>query len=60
MFKLIIVGLVVAAAVAAYKLWKAHKAVTGAAVVAGVKSEVADAVAAVKPAVVDAVEKAVK
>lgn len=59
MVKLVIAGLVIAAAIAAYRLWKNKKAVTGAAVLAGVKSEVTDAVAAAKPAVEAAVEKVV-
>lgn len=46
--KLIVVTVVVLAAIVAYKLWKAGKAVTGTAVVAGVEADVKSAVAAVK------------
>lgn len=57
----IIVGVVVvAAAVAAYKLWKAGKAVTGKSVLATVESDAKAAVAAAKPAVEAVVEKVVK
>ncbi len=55
MFKLIITGLVVVAAVVAYKLWKSGKAVTGTAVVAGVEADVTTAAAAVKTDVTAAV-----
>lgn len=54
-----VVGLVVTAAVVAYKLWKAGKAVTVQSVVDGVKVEVKDAVAAAKPVVKAAVEKVI-
>lgn len=57
--KLMVVGLVVTAAVVAYKLWKAGKAVTVQSVVDGVKVEVKDAVAAAKPVVKAAVEKVI-
>ena len=59
MFKLLIAGAVIVAGISAYKLWKAKKAVTGASVLAEAQAEVKDAVAAVKPAVVAAVEKVV-
>lgn len=55
MFKLVVLGFVVLAGIVAYKLWKAHKAVTGAAVVAGVKTEVAAVVSAVETKVETAV-----
>ncbi len=48
MFKLVILGFVVVAAVVAYKLWKAHKVVTAGTVLAGVESDVKTEVAAVK------------
>ena len=57
MMKLIVAGLVVAAGIAAYKLWKAGKAVTTGAVVDGVKSEVKDASAAAKPALMEVLKK---
>ncbi len=40
MFKLVVAALVVVAAVVAYKLWKAGKAVTAGSVAAGVESDV--------------------
>ncbi len=57
MFKLAILGLVVVAAFVAYKLWKAGKAVTGTAVVAGVESAVKTEVAAVETQVASDVVK---
>jgi hypothetical protein len=57
MMKLIIAGLVVAAGIAAYKLWKAGKAVTTDAVIAGVKTEVKDASDAAKPALMVLIKK---
>lgn len=54
---LVIVGVVVVAAYVAYKLWKSGKAVTGAAVVAGVKTDVVAAADAVKAEVVKDVTK---
>lgn len=55
MVGLIVVGVVVVAAVVAYKLWKSGKAVTGAAVVAGVEADAKAAVAAVEQAVANTV-----
>ena len=48
MFKLIVAAFLVVAAIAAYKLWKSGKAVTGKSVLDGVKTEVSAAVDAVK------------
>lgn len=57
MMKLVVAGLLVAAGIAAYKLWKSGKAVTAGSVAAGVKTEVSDASAAAKPALMDLVKK---
>jgi hypothetical protein len=57
MVKLIILGVLVVAGVVAYKLWKAKKAVTGAAVVAGVETAVKTEVAAVETTVATDVAK---
>lgn len=48
MIKLIILGVVVLAAVVAFKLWKANKVVTAGTVVAGVEADVTKAVDTVK------------
>lgn len=53
--ELIVVGAVVLAGIVAYKLWKSGKAVTGAAVVAGVKADVASAESTVAAAVANTV-----
>lgn len=55
MLGLLIVGAVVLAAVVVYKLWKSGKAVTGAAVVAGVEADVKAAEATVVSAVANTV-----
>jgi len=57
MFKLIVLGAVVLAAVVAYKLWKAHKVVTAGTVAAGVESAVKTEVAAVETTVASDVAK---
>ncbi|MDE1830302.1 MAG: hypothetical protein KGI25_08265 [Thaumarchaeota archaeon] len=50
---------VVAAGIVAFRLWKAGKAVTGAAVVAGTETLVKDTAAEITPAIQAAIEKAV-
>ena len=50
---------VVAAGIVAYRLWKAKKAITGAAVVAGTETLIASTAASVTPAIQAAIEKAV-
>jgi hypothetical protein len=50
---------VVAAGVVTYRLWKAKKAVTGAAVVSGTETLIKDTAAVVSPAIQAAIEKAV-
>lgn len=57
MLNLIITGLVLVAAVVAYKLWKSGKAVTGTAVVAGVEADVKAAAPVVESAVANEVTK---
>jgi hypothetical protein len=59
MVGLLIVGVVVLAAVVAYKLWKSGKAVTGAAVVAGVEADVTAAAKAAEAKIVTAVANTV-
>ena len=56
---LIIAGFIIAAGVAAFRLWKAKQAITANSVLAGVKSEVKEAAAAVSPAIQAVIEKAV-
>jgi hypothetical protein len=57
MFKLMMAGLVIAACVAAYKLWKAGKTVTTRTVVEGTKTEVKDAAVKAKPALMQLIMK---
>lgn len=55
MVGLIVLGVVVVAGVVAYKLWKSGKAVTGAAVVAGVEADAKTVVATAEKAVANTV-----
>lgn len=57
MFKLLVLGGLVLAAVVAYKLWKAKKVVTAGTVAAGVEAEVKSAVASVESSVASDVAK---
>ncbi len=57
MFKLVIAGLVVVAAVVAWKLWKAGKTVTAGTVAAGVEADVKAGAAAVETQVASDVAK---
>jgi len=55
MLGLIITGIVVLAAVVAYKLWKSGKVVTGATVIAGVEADVKTAATDAEKAVANTV-----